>query len=157
MLAGGLPYHRRVGSRMLDTLLVVRGETARKFRLGIGLDLNQPMADAIGILVPPQTLHETSPAPVPAHCWLFHIDGRSVIATHWDTLLQEEKVIGVRVRLLETLGRSVRIRLSSFRAFTAARQVNFLHETLSELATTDGKVVCDLAASEWIEVEARWT
>ena len=38
ILPGGLPYHRRYGLRKLDTLLVVAGETARKFRLGIGVE-----------------------------------------------------------------------------------------------------------------------
>ena len=31
ILPGGLPYHRTSGPRMLDTLLVVRGESARRF------------------------------------------------------------------------------------------------------------------------------
>jgi len=34
ILPGGLPFHRRGGGRMLDTLLVVQGESARRFRLG---------------------------------------------------------------------------------------------------------------------------
>jgi alpha-mannosidase len=157
VLAGGLPYHRRVGSRMLDSLLVVRGERARSFRLGIGIDLNQPVAEAIGFLAPATAAYEAASAPMPANCWLFHIDGRSVIATHWSPLTKDEKVVGVRVRLLETVGRTARIRLAGLHSFTSARQVNFLQETISELGTTEGKVVCDLAANEWIEVEARWS
>ena len=52
ILTGGLPYHRRAGERMLDSLLVVRGETTRKFSLGIGVSLPQPAASAIEFLTP---------------------------------------------------------------------------------------------------------
>ena len=53
LLCGGLPYHRRLGDRKLDTLLVVRGETARSFRLGVGIDVPHPVAAAIEFLSPP--------------------------------------------------------------------------------------------------------
>ena len=51
LLCGGLPYHRRFGPRKFDTLLVVQGETARTFRLGIGIDVPHPMAAAPGFSV----------------------------------------------------------------------------------------------------------
>ena len=44
LLTGGLPYHRRVGGRKLDTLLLVAGESCRSFRLGIGVGLPHPHA-----------------------------------------------------------------------------------------------------------------
>ena len=52
ILTAGLPYHRRHGMRKLDSLLLVRGETARRFRLGIGIDLPQPMAAALDFAAP---------------------------------------------------------------------------------------------------------
>ncbi len=55
ILAAGLPYHRRRGLRKLDTLLLVRGETARRFRLGIALDAPQPMAAALDFAAPSPT------------------------------------------------------------------------------------------------------
>ena len=65
VLTGGLPYHRRVGSRKLDSLLIVRGERARRFHLGIGVDLKQPLTESLGQLVPPR-LVRVSAAPPPA-------------------------------------------------------------------------------------------
>ena len=53
ILTGGLPFHRRQEERMLDTLLITRGERQRKFRLGIGVDLSHPLHDALGLFVPP--------------------------------------------------------------------------------------------------------
>ena len=87
LLCGGLPYHRRYGTRKLDTLLVVRGETCRRFRLGLGIDLVQPMAAATAFLAP-RTLAAGWVRPVHASGWLFHLDARGVLATHWAPLVE---------------------------------------------------------------------
>src|SRR5678815_1769652 len=64
ILTGGLPFHRRHEHRMLDSLLITRGETERKFRVGIGIDLTHPMLDAMSLLTPPIVcLLYTSPSP----------------------------------------------------------------------------------------------
>ena len=86
LLCGGLPYHRRMGDRKLDTLLVVHGETARSFRLGVGLDVPQPLAAALGFLSPPLVL-ASQPRPPITSGWLFHLDCRNVLATHWEPLV----------------------------------------------------------------------
>ena len=85
LLCGGLPYHRRLGERKLDTLLVVRGETARSFRLGLGIDLPHSAAAAIGFISPPLVLAGQPQPPIPTG-WLFHLDCRNVLATHWEPL-----------------------------------------------------------------------
>ena len=43
LLFGGLPYHRKHGSRMLDTLLSPARESTRSFTLGVVLDLENPV------------------------------------------------------------------------------------------------------------------
>ena len=85
LLCGGLPYHRRPGPRKLDTLLVTRGETARTFRLGIAIDVPNPLAAALGFLAPPLVLPDQPPMPTPTG-WLFHLDCRNVLATDWEPL-----------------------------------------------------------------------
>ncbi len=85
LLCGGLPYHRRFGLRRLDTLLVVRGETARQFRLGIGLDVPHPIHAAMDELLPPIVLPLAGP-PTAGGGWLFHLDHRNVLVTHWEPL-----------------------------------------------------------------------
>jgi alpha-mannosidase len=87
LLCGGLPYHRRYGTRKLDTLLLVRGETCRRFRLGLGIDLPQPMAAATAFLAP-RTVAAGWARPANAAGWLFHLDARGVLATHWEPLLE---------------------------------------------------------------------
>jgi hypothetical protein len=93
---------------------------------------------------------------VPACCWLFHVDARSVVATHWSLLREDGRAVGVRARLLESGGKNARARLTAFRPFTSARQVNFVGEVLSQLPVEQGKVALELAAHEWIEIECRW-
>jgi alpha-mannosidase len=99
ILTGGLPYHRRTSPRMLDTLLIVRGETAQRFQLGIAIDAPQPLVDAIGLLAPTTHAFATAAPPAPATSgWLFHLDTRTVVATHVEPLVEESRVVGLRLR-----------------------------------------------------------
>src|SRR5262249_25392167 len=106
LLTGGLPYHRRSDTRMLDTLLVVRGETARKFSMAIGVDLPLPAAAALELLEPALVAMQTAAAPKNATGWFFHVGAKNVVATHWEPIYTTEpdaprEVKGFRVRLLE--------------------------------------------------------
>ncbi|MCE9546708.1 MAG: hypothetical protein K8T25_14605 [Planctomycetia bacterium] len=157
ILTGGLPYHARSGDRGLDTLLIVRGETAQRFRLGIGLDLTHPQQAALELITPPLILQQTAPPPQPAACWLFHLDAKNVVATHWEPVADEAgRCIGVAVRLLETAGRAVRCGLRSFKQPTSARRLDFTGGTVAELQLDGDKAMIDMAAGEWVFVELEW-
>ncbi len=166
LLTGGLPYHRRSDERMLDTLLVVRGETARRFQLAIGVGLAQPAAAAIEFLTPPATLTLKQPAPTAPSGWFFHVGAKNLLATHWQPLVDEtaapgpdgsRAVRGFRARLLETGGQAGRTTLRAFRAMAAARQVDFIGQTLVTLPVDGDKMTIDYGAGEWIEIEATWS
>jgi alpha-mannosidase len=156
ILTGGVPFHRRHGERMLDSILITRGERARKFRLGIGLDLAHPLHEAWNQLLPPTSLHTTLPATGPGSGWLFHIDARNVVATHWSPLVESDKVVGFRARLLETEGRPAKLALSAFREISAAQLVDFRGEKLKPCEIDAGRVKLELSGNEWVEIEARW-
>jgi alpha-mannosidase len=154
ILAGGLPYHRRIGLRKLDTLLLVRGETARSFRLGIGIDLEHPMAAALDFLAP-QTAVIQSPAPGCSHSgWLFHLAARTVIATHWQPKHQGGQLAGFSVRLLETEGRRVRTHLRACRGVRGARKVDFAGQELGALRVDGDRIDLEFGPYEWAQVEA---
>ncbi|HVX11093.1 MAG TPA: hypothetical protein VHC22_07935 [Pirellulales bacterium] len=154
LLTGGWPYHRRVGERMLDTLLVVRGETRRRFRLGIGAGLAHPAAHALALLTPPTVVE--CPAPQTASGWLFHLDAKNVVATHWDAIEEDGRIVGFRVRLAETEGRAGRVHLRCFRPPTAARQVGLDGQTVGQLTIAADAIGIDLSAYELSEIEGRW-
>jgi len=171
ILSGGWPYHRRTAENQLDTLLIVRGEQARAFRLAIGVDLTHPLQASLSRLADPCLLAGESlpPANLPA-AWFFHTGVKNVLATHWEAIAPTEpappgstagpataappRATGVRVRLLETEGRPVSATLSAFRPISAAWQSDFLGEKIVDLLPADGKITLDLAAHEWVQLEA---
>ncbi len=158
VLTGGLPYHKRVGDRMLDTLLSVRGERQNKFHIGLGVDLPQPHNEAISLLAPQTVAVQNAAAPKSGDSsWLFHIDARSVVATYWEPIVDGNAVTGVRVRLLETNDRAARAKLSTFRAAGSARLMNFIGESLGDCQINEGRIQVELAASQWIELEVLWS
>jgi alpha-mannosidase len=148
-----LPYHRRFGPRKLDTLLVVQGETARSFSLGIGIDVPHPMAAALAMLAPPLMLSDQPPPPLPTG-WLFHLDCRNVFATHWEPLTAAGSTAGVfRVRLLETDGCGVQVGLRCFRAVQSARKINPGNIPPLELVVEGDRINVPIGPHQWIEVE----
>ncbi len=157
ILTGGLPYHRRQEYRILDTPLIVKGETARKFTVGIGIELAQPQHDALSLLTPSTVMARKSPPPTPASSgWLFHLDAKNVQATHWEPLVVEGRVKGYRARLVEIAGRPGQVNISSFRPVTKARLCNLHGEVLGDANIDQGRVQLDLSASEWVMVEGEW-
>src|SRR5205823_13613987 len=53
ILAPGLPFYRKTGPRMIDSLLVVPRESERTFRFVIAIDQDYPMQSALDALSPP--------------------------------------------------------------------------------------------------------
>jgi len=169
ILTAGLPYHRRSSSRMLDSLLIARGETARSFTLGIGVDLAHPAQAALDLLAPTCLRQETNAPPTTGASWLFHVDAKNIVATHWEPLVLTSSdtamtagdamtapTHGFCVRLLETEGKAGRATLRALRPLAAARQVDFQGQPLLELPIEDDKIVIDIGAHEWLHIEARW-
>jgi alpha-mannosidase len=151
ILAAGLPYHRRNGLRKLDSLLVVRGETGQRFRFGIGIDLPSPQAAALEFVGPVVSVPLES-LPKNESAWLFHLDNRAVVATHWEPIVQGGAVAGVRVRLLETEGRHVSLRLRSFRAVKSGQKAGGGDREPIDLAVAVDTVTVPLRPYEWAEV-----
>ena len=154
ILTAGLPYHRRFGLRKLDTLLIVQGETARSFRLGIGMDLAHPAPAALGFLTGGLPRIECGPPRAGPTGWLFHVDVRGVVATHWEPVLADGKPAGFRVRLLETEGRQVQVGLRAFRPLGSARTLDLLGEAPADLPVQDDRTTLDLGPYQWANIEA---
>lgn len=155
ILAGGLPYHCRNGRRMMDTLLIVPGETARWFRLGVAIDPPAAVAAALDFITPPAVWPDCPP-PANASGWLFHVDRKNVVATHWEPIAAAGRTSGFRVRLLETEGRAGPLALRSFRPVNSARRRSALEAASADLAIEGDRVIVPLRAYEWAEVECRW-
>lgn len=82
ILPGGLPFHQRHGSRMLDVILIPEGETTTVFDLAVGLDREYPMQTALGMVTPtPVVRTAKGPPHVGASGWLFHLDAPNLLLT----------------------------------------------------------------------------
>lgn len=155
LLVNGLPYHQRTGYRMLDTLLITRGETARRFRIGIGVDLPNAAIAARQFVAPaPQT--QAAEVPASPSGWLLHIDARQVLVTALEPWQENGLVVGLRCRLLETGGLAGPVRISALRPLIAAQRRLWNGEPQEELPINDGKAEISLAAYDWAEVMVLW-
>jgi len=133
---------------------VVHGETARKFRLGLGVDVRYPAHAALEAIASPRELcRKTAPGASPWG-WLFHLDARNVMATCWEPLYRQDRAVGFRVRLLETEGRAAPCSLRSFRPVASAQRVDFLGAVVSELPVEEDAIQLELQPRQWIQVEA---
>lgn len=152
LLCGGLPYHRKIGVRRLDTLLITPGERRRHFELALGFHLRYPVQTSLGYLlgsdgVPLSTRPETSSG------WFYHIDSQNVIAAGWEPIVEEGRFAGARARLLETEGKRGKVKLQSCRPMKRAVRVNGWGEATAELPIEGEAVVIDVKPHSWQRVE----
>ncbi len=169
----GLPFHRKTGDRMLDSLLVVAREDQRRFQFTIAIDAPYPLEAAWNATTPLAAIPIESGQPrMGTTGWFFHVDGRHVQITQvLDTHDREQKISpleevehqtvpndpGFAVRLVETEGRSKPVKLRCFRRPTYARKRNFLGETIAELNIEGDAVLIDMMSYEIVDVEMRFS
>lgn len=157
LLTGGLCFHRRTDYRALDTVLVVRGEQRREFRLGLAVDPPDSLDAARQLVSPPVVVTQEACPPHPhASGWLFHFDSKNIVATSWKPVVESGTIVGMRLRLRETQGRSARTRLSCFQDIRTARRYDFRGQSQGECRVENGRAHLQLTASEWTEFEVRW-
>lgn len=156
LLTGGLPYHVRSGRRMLDTLMIVRNETARRFCVGLGVNIKQPLRAAIDFLAPHVALRMPHGLPPNPSAWLFHLDARNVVATAWQPIWSEDSIVGIRARICETNGRGSRVNLRSLRGIREAKKIDGLGQTVNVCEVEDDVVTFDLSPFEQTHLEANF-
>jgi alpha-mannosidase len=178
VLTGGLPYHTRISERTLDSLLLVRGETATEFEFGIGVDLRNPLQDATNFWLPELAVSDMN-CPAQSHGWLFHIDARYVVADGWQPIWVDRQMdsmagaedakhcVGFRVRLFESAGRACDATIRCPVAVDSAYKTDFFGEHLSPVIADESQhddgakpnnrsIRVPLGPYEWTEVEVRW-
>jgi alpha-mannosidase len=156
LLFGGLPYHRKHGERMLDTLLVAGRESTRSFTLGVVLDLEHPFHAAQDLLAPALVVPiDDGPPAIGATGWLAKVDHKAVAVSHVEFVAQtgDGRGWGLIFHLLETAGHAGRCRLHLFRNPTWARQADFLGETVVDLSVDGDAVSIDLTPHELARIE----
>jgi len=172
LLTGGLPYHLRVGARMLDTLLAIRGETVKSFRIGIGIDVPHPWMAALDLLTPPSAIAETASPPTPvSYGWLFSLEAKNAVVTHWSPIAAgdaeatnassndaatPQKIAGFRCRVMDVEGVGGRVPLRCFRKPGTAERTDLTGKSISNLVVDEDRIIIDLGAYEWQQIDVRW-
>lgn len=150
IFSGGLPFWQRHSSRMLDTLLIVEGESEKHFRFALSVDDNLPHQTALDWMTPPVVVpHQKQPASGTTG-WLFHLDAPSVL------LLDMAKVPSsqhsVILRLIETFGYATDATLLCPRPPKAAMVVNSWGDVLQTLSPQYDTVNLRLGCYEFQQV-----
>ncbi|MBS0204225.1 MAG: hypothetical protein JSS49_15085 [Planctomycetes bacterium] len=168
----GLPYHRKTGDRMVDSMLVVAGETRRQFNFTLAVDAPYPLEAAWNATTPVAVIStEVGPPRSGNSGWFFHLDARNVQLTRVLELRDPPGLSlptgdcdsiplpagpGFAVRLIETEGRARRVRLRTFRQPIHARKRDFQGQTQAELVLEGDSVLVDVGAFEVTDVELRF-
>jgi len=154
----GLPFHRQSGDRQLDTLLIVKGESQRQFRLGIGVNAQNPALLSYDFLLPQEEFV------VPVLCrpknpssWLFQIESNNVLALHWEVIQEADKLIGWMVYLQEVEGRKAHFALRSFLQPKHAAAMNFQGKELKTFKISADAVLIDMHAHELLPLMVKTT
>jgi len=169
----GLPFHRKTGDRMIDSLLVAAGETKRQFRFAIAFDAQYPLQATLDAMTPPGVLFtDQGPPPSGAIGWFFHVSAQNVQISRVVRLMDETPSDtemgdddrrrgtaaddGFALRLIETEGRHRQVKLRCYRTPSRARQRDFCGRTLGELSIIDDAVQIEMTPYEIADVELRY-
>ncbi len=158
----GRPFHRKTGPRMLDTLLVVAGETQRKFRMVIAVDEEFPQARARELMTPVMPLRSARGPAHPASAWLFQLDARnvqlirvlppSVALYEPGEATASVTTSGLVVRLQETEGRQRTTRLDCYRKPVRASQLDLNGKRTTDLVIEGHTILVEVVAYEICDI-----
>ena len=151
LFPGGLPFHQRHGARMLDVILMVEGEETSSFDLAIGLDREQPMQTALGVVTPvPVVATGKGPPHVGAAGWLFHLDAPNLVLSSLRPA--PDGADAVTARLLEVSGFGCQARWRCVRDPKSARLLDGRGEPMMDLPVQGDAVKLDVARNDLIQM-----
>lgn len=155
ILTHGLPFHRRGSYRMLDSYLVVPGESRRDFHFSIAFDLAHPWHAVYDALSPPIWRRVAAGPPLPGRTgWLAKLSAANVVATSMTPFNDDTYPAGLRLRFAETEGKMTRSELKFCKVPIASRLTNCRDQLIFDLHVTEEGVPVDFSQFEILQVEA---
>ena len=153
---GGLPFHQRHGSRMLDVILVPEGEKTQGFDLALGLDREHPMQTALGMVTPiPWVAVAKGPPQVGASGWLFHLDSPNLLLTSMRPAPGGADAIVAR--MLECGLHGGQAELRCVRDPRHAVLVNARGETVRSASTQGDSVLFDVSSGDLVQLRVEFS
>ncbi|WP_149498686.1 hypothetical protein [Roseiconus lacunae] len=110
----GLPLHRKVGDRFLDTVIGLAGSREERltFRLAYGFDCPQPIAAARGLIAPPVMIPlAASGNKKTDQAWLVHTGSPDVQVTNMRTARRQDGRLACRMTLVQSRPKNAKVKL----------------------------------------------
>jgi len=136
LFSDGLPFHRRDGYRILDSLLGTTHESGRRFNLGVGVDVKYPQTLAEQRLAP-LTGQPVAAAPPMPTAFLYHFNARNVVPLKWETSAastsptSSEPASATVIWLKETQGQAAQLQITCPHAPARASLSNLQHREIA--------------------------
>ena len=168
LLTHGLPWHRRVSRKKLDSILVVGKETRRTFRLGLAINPESCLQLAIAEMHPKNLIGspETLASENQQAKWGLHLANRNLIVTWTEPMFDEDgKNIGLRLRIQETDSQQGTLQLYCCRAIETGSKLSLDGEPLRDITyrtESSPETACytvvetSFSANEWFGIELLW-
>ena len=147
ILSAGLPYYKKVSDSRIDSILIPSGETRRRFRFGVGVDLEDPHLEALSYSdIPPFILGNLpSPRRIATQFLTVADPNISILETtpliessaaHSNSSQRDEKLnesfSGFQITLLETHSAETETTLRSLLPIKRVEAVNYLGDVTKE-------------------------
>jgi len=150
----GLPWHLQSSPHMLDTLLIVRGETKKRFRLAVGVGVERPFESAIDL-----ACSTASSTPQGESSWESDpfFGPANVRVGVMEAIKEGNRTSGVRLGILESLGKAGRVAVQSRVPIVAAWRCDAAGKRGESIELEGNSILMDLTSYEWAFVVVEFT
>ncbi len=160
LISDHLPFHQRTDMRMLDSLLIVHGETRRTFSCEIAVD-NLHATRAAAEVLSPVHVKQVDRLPTRNSAWLFHVNAPSMQLINM--LPDQELPVcdndndkpagkGYRFDFVETEGKHVSAKLSTFKPPKRAWEIDFTGKVQEELSIAEDQILFESQPCDYVSL-----
>jgi alpha-mannosidase len=155
LFCNGLAYHRQSQLRVLDSLLIVRGESARKFHFAIGVGIETPHLTASQrgsdcLTIPLQ-------ASAPSQQRFFHLASKNLLVVDSaPTFTPTGNCNGAILRFREAVGASGQAKLYAPAKLKGAKLLDLAGKPLEALPVTDDQVTLEYHGYKLFTLQLFW-
>ena len=121
--SGGLAFHRRVGDRFLDTILLVQGESNHQFRLCYGFDVPTPVGTSRALISPVAHVGITAPAAASDIGWIVHAAPKETLISSLRVGRRRDGQLAALVRVTQTRPQSCKASIRFCRDVSRAMEL----------------------------------
>ena len=155
LFSDGLAYHRQSQLRVLDSLLIVRGESARRFRFAIGVGIETPHLTASQR--PSDCLAIPLEATTPSQQRFFHLASKNpLVVDSTPTFHSNGSCNGAILRFRESVGASGQAVLYAPAKLIGAKLLDLSGKPLEALSVTDDRVTLEYHGYKLFTLQLFW-